>query len=260
MIVAESISYSYRDLPVLRGVDIEVKRGEILGIVGPNGAGKTTLLKILSGILKPTSGAVLINGTNIFSMENTKRAQVISVVPQNAQIPDEITVMDTVLVGRNPHLGIFQWESALDYKIAREALRLTGLEDLSARPVRELSGGERQRTIVAMALAQSCPVMLLDEPVTSLDLQHQYSIMDLVNQLVNDRVECAVVSIHDLSLAGQYCDRLVMLSDGMVLVEGCPKEVLTEENILMVYGINVSVIPHPQTGTPVVLGISGYLE
>ena len=260
MIVAESISHSYRNLPVLRGIDIEVKSGEILGIVGPNGAGKTTLLKILSGILKPTSGAVLINGVNIFSMENAERAKSISVVPQNAQIPDEITVMDTVLVGRNPHLRVFQWESVLDYKIAEEALKLTGLESLSSRPVRELSGGERQRTILAMALAQDCPIMLLDEPVNSLDLQHQYSIMDLVNQLVNDRVECAVVSMHDLTLAGQYCDRLVMLSDGMVLVEGSPTEVLTEDNILMVYGVNVSVIPHPQTGTPVVMGISRYLE
>ena len=259
MIIAESISHKYRNHPALRGIDIEVKSGEILGVVGPNGSGKTTLLKILSGVLKPTSGSVLINGLNIFSVDSTTRAKVISVVPQNAQIPDEITVMDAVLAGRNPHLGLFQWEKESDYKIAEEALKLARIEDLSSRHVHELSGGERQRMIVAMALAQDCRVMLLDEPVTSLDIQHQYSVMDLINTLVNDRMECAVMSMHDLTLAGQYCDRLMMLSDGMVLFEGSPKDVLTEDNILMVYGVNVSVISHPQTGTPVVMGMSGYL-
>jgi iron complex transport system ATP-binding protein len=256
MIITEDLRFSYGDRPILDGLDLRVDRGEIVGIVGPNGAGKTTLLKLISGVMRPTGGRVVVDGMDFNSTGDAERARLVSVVPQNPQLPAGYRALDVVLMGRNPHLRTFEWEGAHDVELAARAMRLTDVWEMAARPISSLSGGERQRTVLAMALAQASPVMLLDEPTTNLDLAHQIGIMDLVRGLLPESLKCAVVAMHDLTLAAQYCDRLVMLSEGKSYAEGPPSEVLTEENIRAVYGASVFVVAHPQSGTPVVLPAS----
>jgi iron complex transport system ATP-binding protein len=159
-------------------------------------------------------------------------------------------------MGRNPYLRLLQWEGQQDLDVVRGAMELTGTADLADRPVGTLSGGERQRAMVAMALAQQAPFMLLDEPTASLDLAHQIGVMDLVKSIQEKRGGAIAVAMHDLTLAAQYCDRLFLLAEGRVHAEGTPESVLTKENISKVYGADVFVMPHPRDGTPVVLPVS----
>ena len=256
MLKAEDLHFEYRDGPVLEGVDLEVHAGELVGIVGPNGVGKTTLLRLLSGARSPTRGSIRIEGADLSSLKAGPRAKLVSMVPQNPQLPLSFGVLDLVLMGRNPYLKVFQWEGRHDLEVARRAMELTGTAHLEARAVGTLSGGERQRAIVAMALAQETPVLLLDEPTSSLDLAHQTAIMDLVRDVQRQRGGAVVVSMHDLTLAAQYCDRLAMLSRGRVYSEGPPEVVLTRENISSVYGAHVFILRHPKGGMPVVLPVS----
>ena len=257
MLSIEHISFGYGERPVLREIDAEAREGELVGIVGPNGAGKTTLLRLISGVVKPSRGRITIGGTDVATLKAGERARLVSVVPQNPQMPLGFRVLDLVLMGRNPHLSLLQWEGPGDVEIATRAMELTETRHLADRTIGSLSGGERQRALVALALCQEAPVMLLDEPTSSLDLAHQTGIMDLVRGVQQRRGGVLVVAIHDLTLAAQYCDRLVMLAEGRIYAEGCPREVLTQENISRVYGTEVSILSHPQAGTPVVLPLSG---
>ena len=192
--------------------------------------------------------------------KSAQKARLVSVVPQNPDLPLSLRVLDLVLIGRNPHLGILQWEGRRDLEIARRAMELTEVWHLADMPIASLSGGERQRAVVAMALAQEAPLMLLDEPTASLDLAHQTGIMDLVRSLPQGRDGSVIVAMHDLTLAAQYCDRLVMLAGGRSYADGRPGDVLTRENISAVYGANVFVLRHPQGGTPVILPVSNGRE
>jgi iron complex transport system ATP-binding protein len=227
--------------------------GELVGIVGPNGAGKTTLLRLISGVLRPSQGRIVVQGTDLASLKARERATLVAVVPQSPQLPSGLRVIDLVLMGRNPHLGLLEWESRHDLEVARLVMEQTDIGRLADRPIGRLSGGERQRVLIALALAQEAPVLLLDEPTASLDLSHQAAIMDLVKSVQRQRGGCVVLSMHDLTLAAQYCDRLVMLSRGRSYLQGPPRSVLTQEAILSVYGAQVHILPHPQGGTPVVL-------
>ena len=256
MITANGLRFAYGDRPVLQDLGLSVGQGEIVGVVGPNGAGKTTLMRILSGVLRPTEGEIVVCGRDLATTRHAERARLVSVVPQNPYLPPGYRVLDLVLMGRNPHLKMFEWEGGRHVEVVEEAMRLTDVWDLADRPLSSLSGGERQRAVLAMALAQASPVMLLDEPTTNLDLAHQIGIMDLVRTLLSDRLDSVVVAMHDLTLAAQYCDRLLMLSEGRAYAEGPPENVLTEENIHAVYGASVFVVAHPQAGTPVVLPVS----
>ena len=257
MLIVEDLHFSYNHKGILRGLDLEAREGSLVGIVGPNGAGKTTLLRLISGVLRPATGRISVNGTDLATLSASQRARLVSVVPQNPQLPLGFKVLDLVLMGRNAHLKLLQWEGPRDMEIARNAMELTDTWHLADRRIGSLSGGERQRTLVAMALAQEAPVMLLDEPTASLDLGHQTGIMDLVRAVQRRRGGAVVVSIHDLTLAAGYCDRLVMLAEGRSYVEGAPDGVLTMENISAVYGARVFIITHPQDGTPVVLPARG---
>ena len=248
-----NVHFSYNGLPVLRGLSLSVGPGELVGVVGPNGAGKTTLLRLIAGVLTPTSGNVRVNGLDLRSRRSAERARMIAAVPQSAQVPKGFTVLDVVLMGRNPHLGLLQWEGKRDLQVAAKAMEQTGIARLAERQATELSGGEQQRVVVAMALAQEAPVLLLDEPTSNLDLAHQQRVMDLVRGICRERQGAVVVSMHDLTLAAQSSDRLVMLAEGRVWTEGTPAEVLTAENIRAVYGVDVVVARHPQSGEPVVL-------
>ena len=180
-----------------------------------------------------------------------------SVVPQNPQLPKGFSVLDLVLMGRNPHLKLLQFEGRRDLEVASRAMELTETSHLATRALDTLSGGERQRAVVAMALAQEAQVMLLDEPTSSLDLAHQTGVMDLVKGIHRERGGAVLIAMHDLTLAAQYCHRLVMLAEGRSFAEGPPRDVLTEDNVSRVYGAEVRVLPHPVGGTPVVLPVSG---
>ena len=253
MLSVENISFSYRDGPVLDGLGLQVRDGEIVGIVGPNGAGKTTLIRLVSGVLRPDAGKVLVGGTDLAALSSNKRARLVSVVPQNPQLPLGFSVLDLVLMGRNPYLKLLQWERQTDVDVASHAMDLTDTLHLAGRTLATLSGGERQRAVIAMALAQEAPLLLLDEPTANLDVGHQTGVMDLVREVQGRRGGAVLIAMHDLTLAALYCDRIVMLADGRCHAVGPPARVLTAENIAHVYGSQVHVLTHPQSGTPVVL-------
>ena len=256
MLVIDDVHFGYGDDEVLAGLSIQVGEGELVGIVGPNGAGKTTLLRLVSGVLRPAKGRITVNGAELATLSSRDKARLVSVVPQNPRLPLSFPLIDLVLMGRNPHLKLLEWEGRRDLEIARRVMELTDTLHLGDRPLGTLSGGERQRGLVAMALAQQAPVMLLDEPTSSLDLAHQTGIMDLVRSVQQQRGGAVVVAMHDLTLAAQYCHRIVMLAGGRSYAEGRPEDVLTPEIISRVYEVQVHVLRHPQGGTPVVLPLS----
>ena len=250
MLVVEGVDYEYGDRAVLRGFDLEAREGEMVGVVGPNGAGKTTLMKVVSGVFRPSKGRVLIGGSDVGSLSDGERARLVSVVPQNPELPLSFSAIDLVLMGRNPHLRLFQWPGTEDLEVAKRAMQLTDVWPLASREIGSLSGGERQRTVVAMAVAQEAPVLLLDEPTSNLDLAHQTGIMDLTRDLQERHGGTILVAMHDLTLAAQYCDRVVMLERGRAYADGPPRDVLTADNIARVYGTEVFVTAHPQGGLP----------
>jgi len=256
MLLVEGIKFSHRENRILNGFDLSLDEGELVGVLGPNGSGKTTLMRLISGVLRPTGGRILFGGTNVDEFSPRDRARLISVVPQAPQLPLNYTVLELVLMGRNAHLKLLQKENSRDFEVALKAMKLTDTYHLADRKMGVLSGGERQRAVVAMALVQEAPLMLLDEPTANLDLSHQIGIMDLVKKVQMDLKGAVLVAMHDLSLAAQYCSRVVMLSAGRSYAEGSPKDVLTPDKISKVFGVEVSILSHPNGGTPVVLPIT----
>lgn len=243
----------YDDIDVLRGLSFSLFEGEILGIVGPNGSGKSTLLRALTRILPVRSGDVRLRGDSISASRPDELARTMAMVPQSAILPDGFSALEITLMGRTPYLRLLQSEGPDDLQIARRSMLQTRTLGLADRPINELSGGERQRVIVARALAQQSPVLLMDEPTVHLDLAHQFGLLDLVEQFARNQSISVIAVIHDLTLAAQYCDRLIMLDDGAIRAIGSPDDVITEEVILQVYGARTRVIAHPDSGLPVVL-------
>ncbi len=253
---AHSLTCGYGDQPVLKGVSFDLHRGEILGVIGPNGSGKSTLIRALTQILPLESGRIDLYGQDITGMSLRELARSVAVIPQQAEVPFAFSALDVVLMGRTPHLGRFQMESLDDLAIAQDALARTDALQFKDRSLQELSGGERQRVIIARALAQQPTVLLLDEPTSYLDLNHQIEVFDLLEHLcATDHLAVLCVS-HDLNLAAEYCDRLMMINQGQVFATGTPNEILTTEYIKEVFQAEVSVINSPQTGAPQVVLIS----
>ena len=257
MLLIDEVHFSYGEQRILEGLTLEVERGELVGVVGPNGSGKTTLLRLASGIVSPSVGRVTITGMGLGTLKPGQLARLVSVVPQNPTLPPHFTVLDLVLMGRNPYLKLFQREGADDLNIAARAMDMAAVLPLSDRTIATLSGGERQRVLIAMALVQEAPVLLLDEPTASLDLAHQTRVMDLVSDLREQRGATVLLAMHDLTLAAQYCDRLVMLARGRSYADGAPEDVLTQQNVSAVYGTDALVMAHPDGGMPVVLPAAG---
>ena len=255
-ILLENIRFSYGKNCVIKNVNLEIKDTDIVSLVGPNGAGKTTLLKLMSGLLKPSQGKVSVMGQEIAHISPRSRALIVSKVPQNPRLPQNMRLSEFVMLGRNAHLSLTKWESHKDVQIVNKALEVTDTLNLKNRQLGNISGGELQRGMLALALAQDSPVMLLDEPTSNLDLSHQSKVMNLVSNSHDNRQGPTVIGIHDLTLAARYSSRMILISEGNVLVEGTPKEVLTPSNILQAYGAEVAVIPHPEGGSPVVLPVS----
>ena len=247
-ISAQGLTYEVEGKTLLDGVDLHADCGQLVGLIGPNGAGKTTLLRTISGILRYRQGSIHLEGSDLMSMSPKDAAATLALVPQIAPYTYGFTSMELVLMGRYPHLGRFQIEGREDDRIAREAMRLTEIEQFADRTLDTLSGGERQRVFVARALAQQPRILLMDEPTANLDVLHQLKVLDLVRQLVDDGLT-AVAAIHDLNMAARYCDKLVLLSGGRVLAEGSPSEVLTPETIESAFGVKSAVYQDPITGS-----------
>ncbi len=256
MLEARELTCGYGDAPVVEEVTLSLGRGELLGVIGPNGSGKTTLLRALAGRLRAEAGEVLLEGRPIGRLPRREVARLLAVVPQISSPPFEFTVREIVAMGRTPHLGRLQSEGRRDRAAIVRAMELTETGHLADRPVTELSGGEFQRVVVARALAQEAPVMLLDEPAAHLDVGHQVRIFDLLAELNRDGGRSILCVSHDLNLASRYSDRLVAIAGGGVAAEGTPSEVLTAARIKELYGADVAVDEGP-SGRPRVTLLSG---
>ena len=251
-IAVAGVRFAYGDRPVLEGIDVGVKQGNLLALAGPNGAGKSTLLKLMAGVLRPARGTIEVLGADVPSLPARERARLVAMVPQNPELPHGAAALEVVLLGRNPHLGLLSWEREADLDAAVNAMRMTSADDLLDRSIDELSGGERQRVAVAMALAQETPVILLDEPTANLDLAYQSAIMSLLRDLVA-LGKTVVTAVHDLTLAAQFADKVALIHQGRCLAAGPVRQVLTSGNIRRAYGAETTIIDHPETGKPVVV-------
>jgi len=249
------LCFSYGAAPVLDDVSFALQAGEILGIIGPNGSGKSTLLQLLSGVLRPAAGEVRVQGQPIDTYARRELGRTIAVVPQDTVIDFPFSVTEVVLMGRSPHLGGFAFEGDRDIAVARAAMRRTGVLELADRSIHELSGGERQRVILARALAQAAPILLLDEPGAFLDIRHEVEIYDLLHDL--QREDTSIVTVlHDLNLAALYCDRVALFKAGRLVRIGLPAEVITYATLTAVYETEVYVDTNDITGAVNVLPLS----
>ena len=226
---------------LLRDVDLAVYAGEWVGLIGPNGAGKTTLLHAITGLVDSV-GAVHVGGDDIADLPPLRRARRVALVPQRPVVPAGMEAFSYVLLGRTPHLGYLASEGRHDVQVALEAMEELGVDDLAHRDIATLSGGELQRVVLARALAQQADVLLLDEPTSALDVGNQQQVLEVIDGLRSLRGLTVLSAIHDLTLAAQFCDRLVLLSDGEVAATGRPDEVLTEETIRVHYDANVNIV------------------
>ena len=240
----------------LSNLDLHVDSGEILGIVGPNGAGKTSLLNLLAKLVRPQRGTIRLFGQSLEGATQNEVARQVAFVPQDNQATIAFSVAETVLMGRFPHRQRsrwdygFGWDSREDCAIAWQAMTTMDVAQLADRSIMDLSGGERQRTVIARALAQTPKVLLLDEPTAFLDLQHQLEICSVLHSLKRSHGLTIVIVSHDLNLASQYCDRIVMLKEGTVSAMGSPAQVLRPDVLQAIYGCKVLVDVHPQSGLP----------
>ncbi len=254
MITVEDLSVSLGGTPVLDGVSFEVPEGSFTAVVGPNGAGKTTLLQTLNGVRRPDAGRVTVDGREVGSLSARECARLVATVPQDTSLGFDFAVRDVVAMGRTPHRGRFDRTEPSDREAVERALERACIVHLADRPVGAVSGGERQRVLLARALAQAAPVLLLDEPTASLDINHQVGTLELVSGLVEDG-RTALAAIHDLDLAARYCDALVVLSEGRVLAAGPPDDVLSTEVVERAFDVRVAVRSNPVTGTPAVTAL-----
>jgi iron complex transport system ATP-binding protein len=246
----ESASFSYPGREIFRELSLSLEEGEILALIGPNSSGKTTLLKLMDGLLEPQRGKVFLDGEELGRLSRSRVAKRVAVVPQEMEVPFSFTVAEIVLMGRAPYLGRFGWETRKDLDIAREAMALTDVAGLENRPFAELSQGEKQRVSMARALAQEPKVILLDEPASHLDINHQVEMHELIRQL-NLEKNLTVLNIsHDLNLAAEYSHRMALLHRGSIYALGTPSTVITEENIRRVYETTVMVEKNPISGAP----------
>lgn len=248
----EQLSYKYNDLQVLKEISFAINEGEFIGLIGPNGSGKSTLLKNINNILRPNEGSVYLDNLDLREFNKKELAKKLAVVPQDTNVSFNFSVEEIVLMGRAPYIGRLQGERAKDYRIAKEAMKVTNTLKLADRSIKELSGGERQRVILARSLAQQPEVLLLDEPTSNLDINYQLEIMDLLKSLNRKEELTILIILHDLNLAAQYCDRLVLLKDGEIYDFGTTEEIITTENIEKVYGSKVIVKKHYPDNKPYV--------
>ncbi|WP_413700434.1 ABC transporter ATP-binding protein [Psychromonas sp. KJ10-10] len=242
----KDLQFSFSKNPQLADINLSFQEGEFVGLIGANGAGKSTLLQLLLGLLKADSGEVLLHGENIDRIKRREIAKQLAFVPQSIELPFAFTVQQLVAMGRNPYLGAFELETKQDKILIEQAMQQTDIMHLQNRHVNTLSGGEKQRVIIARALAQQSPTILLDEPIASLDICHQLTTLQLIKSLTQSG-KTAITALHDLNLATRYCDRLILIGkrqDGIttILCDGTPEQVITAENLKTNFSIEADII------------------
>lgn len=237
-ICTDNIKVSYGATDILKGISVNTKAKEFVGIIGPNGSGKSTLLKCMYRTLKPDDGAVYINGDTLLSMKVKESSKKIAVVAQHNYYNFDFSVKEVVLMGRSPHKKTLDRDNKEDYRIVDQALDTVGMKGFEDRSFSTLSGGEQQKVVLARALAQQTQCLILDEPTNHLDITHQLEIL----RIVKDLGITIVAAIHDLNLAAAYCDKLYVMRDGQIVCEGSPEEVLTKELIKDVYSIDIEIV------------------
>jgi len=250
---AQDLTLGYDDRDIVTDLSVEIPDGRITVIVGANACGKSTLLRGLARLLSPRAGQVVLDGRSVQDMKSVDVAKVLGLLPQTPLAPDGITVGDLVGRGRYPHQGWFRTWSAEDDEAVATALEATGTGDLVDRRLQELSGGQRQRVWVAMALAQDTDLLLLDEPTTYLDINHQVELLDLLTDLNRQRGKTIVIVLHDLNLACRYADHIIAMKDGVIVTEGAPVDVIDAAVVTEVFGLACEVIPDPVSGTPMIV-------
>jgi iron complex transport system ATP-binding protein len=253
MLEIKSLSVSYGTRAVLHEISFELPTGNILAVIGPNGAGKTTLVRAISGIIPVQNGQILVDGRNINQLSAPERARRIAVVPQARLLPPAFTAWETVLLGRTPHLNWLGQTSPRDEAIVRQVMERTSTLDLAERPVGELSGGEQQRLLLARALAQAAPILLMDEPTSHLDLQFQFSLLEEVRSLARQDHLAVLVVLHDLNLVARYADRVALLVEGNLRALGSTSEVLTEQVLSEAYHVPLEVLHAGKGGLPYII-------
>lgn len=249
----QGVCLGYGRKAVLKDINLQVSPGEVVGLIGPNGCGKSTIIRALSRVISPQSGKIFLDGQDLSQISRKDLARLVGVVPQLSLLPSAFTAFEIVLMGRNPHLGLFQYEGAKEMAIVWRAMERTSTHTLAERRVIELSGGEIQCLVIARALVQETKAILLDEPTANLDIGRQVEILDLIKGLCVANNLTVLAALHDLNLAAQYCDRLVLINIGRIHAEGTPAEVITPQNIKDVYGAEHCVYTHPINGLPTVL-------
>jgi len=251
-----NLSGGYHKQRIINNVSLEIKKGDFMGIIGPNASGKTTLLRLMSRVLIPQEGNVILEDKDINQMSLKELCCKVAFVPQDTMINFSFTVFEIVLMGRIPHLKRMQLETRQDFAIAQKSLLMTDTTYLKEKGIDMLSSGERQRVIIAKALTQEPVLLFLDEPTAHLDIGHQIQILDLLKKLNRDNGLTIVMVLHDLNLASEYCNRIVLLNEGRVFKQGAPLEVLTYQNIEAVYKTIVVLNNNPITSKPYVVLVS----
>ncbi|MEE1929816.1 ABC transporter ATP-binding protein [Streptomyces sp. TRM 70351] len=254
-LAAERLSLAYGNRTVIDSLDVTVPPGQVTAIVGANACGKSTLLRSMSRLLAPRTGRVVLDGQEVHRMPAKQLARTLGLLPQSPVAPEGITVADLVGRGRHPHQGVFSRWNADDDAAVAAALEVTATTPLADRAVDELSGGQRQRVWIAMALAQQTDLLLLDEPTTFLDVSHQIEVLDLLTDLNRTRGTTVVMVLHDLNLAARYADHIVALAAGRLHAAGPPEEVLTEDTVRAVFGLDSRIVEDPVSGRPLMLPI-----
>lgn len=252
-----SLCGGYHNKLIIKDVSFEINKGDFLGVIGPNGSGKSTLLRLMTKVLHPQGGRVLLEEKDIRAMNLKEFCRKVSFVPQDTVISFPFTAEEIVLMGRTPHLGRIQHETKKDLYIAHNALSMTDTLYIKEKLVSELSAGERQRIIIAKALAQEPMLLFLDEPTSHLDIGHQAQILNLLRHLNKKQALTVVMVMHDLNLASEYCNRIILLDEGKIFKDGTSEEVLTYQNIESVYKTVVVVNKNPVSSKPYVILVSG---
>jgi len=250
VIDARNISFSYAAKPVMGNISFAIDEGQVIAVIGPNGSGKTTLLKIINGTLFPDAGQMLIDGKETGRWQRKEIAQKVAIVPQETAMIFPFYAEEIVLMGRFPHLGRYSFEDKKDYKIVHEAMEKTDTLAFADRRFSELSAGERQRVLIARALAQEPKVLLLDESTVFLDLKHQSQFLALLKQLNTEQQLTVIFVTHDINLAAQNADRIILLYSGEIYAIGKPAEVITAANIKEVYDVDAGIDSNPYDGSP----------
>ncbi|MBN1949103.1 MAG: ABC transporter ATP-binding protein [Candidatus Cloacimonetes bacterium] len=253
MIELNDVIAGYGDEPVLNRVSLQLAAGEFLAVLGPNGAGKSTLIRAILGYLEPVGGQVVIAGKNIKEWRRIELARIIALIPQEIQLQFDYSVRELVLMGRYPYLGFWQNYTARDLEIVEVILQQFFLSSLQDKFFNQLSGGEKQRVLLARAMAQDTPVILMDEAFSHLDINHQIEIMDLLAEVNRKQHKAILLVSHNINLAAEYCNRLILLKEGRIIGDGHPQEMISQESLLRLYGTELLVVKNPRSGRPCLL-------